>query len=59
MVLILVSVIFSVPVNRYLNNSVHTKIINVFTTIGLACCTIAAVSYVYMGSYNPFLYFMF
>jgi len=35
------------------------KVWGVFRFICLSCCTVSSVSFIYMGSYNPFLYFMF
>lgn len=58
-ILLLISAIFSMPVIKYLEKTVHPKIWEAVMTFGLVCCTVSAISYVYMGSYNPFLYFMF
>lgn len=58
--LITVSIVFSLPVGNWLENKIgDKKVYQVGKMIGLAVCTIAAMSFIYMGSYNPFLYFMF
>lgn len=61
--LLTVGILFSLPVMPWLHKKFlvgkAAAALNVVEGMGLLACTIASVSYIYMGSYNPFLYFMF
>lgn len=58
--LIIISIIFCVPVSdiieRYCGKS---KLVEAINVIMLIICTLSSISFIYMRSYNPFLYFMF
>ena len=59
-VLILVSALFSVPLDIFFRTKItNDKIYKIVATFFLCIGVISSVSYIYMGSYNPFLYFMF
>ena len=59
-VLILVGIIFCMPISSYFEVKIGSvKVLDFCKSIALMFCTIASVSFVYMGNYNPFLYFMF
>lgn len=58
-VLLLLSLIFCMPLPGYFRNLSVRREISFLYTVILAVCVMASVSYIYMGSYNPFLYFMF
>lgn len=59
-VLLAASFLFCFPiVNMSGKNVTENRIIDLMKAIGLICCTVSSISYIYMGSYNPFLYFMF
>lgn len=59
-VLIVVSGILSLPIKEVIETKVGKNIIyKSIMTILLGVGMISSVSYIYMGSYNPFLYFMF
>lgn len=59
-ILLMISAIASMPVAPYFDRKyAGSDVFHTLETIGLLCCTIASISYIYMGSYNPFLYFMF
>ena len=58
--LLIISLIFSFPIVPYLEKKLQgSKIFRTTETLCLMLCTLSAISYIYMGSYNPFLYFMF
>lgn len=62
--LIVISFILSVPVIPKIKsilsrNRIGIVIYEITTFIGLGIAVLASVSYLYMGSYNPFLYFRF
>lgn len=55
-----ISVILCIPISEILTKKIgNSKLLETIKVIGLICCTISAISFIYMGSYNPFLYFMF
>lgn len=59
-VLLIISVIFSLPVSELIEKKAGKFLwFQWGKTLLLVCCVVASVSYIYMGSYNPFLYFMF
>jgi len=59
-VLIIASVIFALPVKDFVSEKISgSRLLKGIETILLIMGFISAVSYIYMGSYNPFLYFMF
>lgn len=58
--LIIIGVICCMPVSAMIENRIGKKgWFEWIKAAALACCVTASVSYIYMGSYNPFLYFMF
>lgn len=59
-VLIIIAVVFCIPVPNVIKNKIGEKgWFQWIKAFMLVCCMVASVSYIYMGSYNPFLYFMF
>ena len=59
-VLIIMSVIFALPCVRFINERTNNnKLVHGIECLCLLLGTVASVSFIYMGSYNPFLYFMF
>ena len=59
-ILIIIAIIFSIPVGKWLDEKIgDKKAYQVVKMVGLSLCTVSAMSFIYMGSYNPFLYFMF
>ncbi len=58
--LIFLSCILALPIKEMISTKVKESIIyRSIITIVLMVAVISSVSYIYMGSYNPFLYFMF
>lgn len=58
--LIFVGIICSVPLFDILQKKVgKCRVLEYIKMAILVGCTVSAVSFIYMGSYNPFLYFMF
>lgn len=58
--LIIIAVIFCTPISLYIENKISKQCwFQWLKTVLLICCVVISVSYIYMGSYNPFLYFMF
>lgn len=58
--LLLVSMLFALPLKELAEQKVGSNIIyKVAKSAALLIGVISSVSYIYMGSYNPFLYFMF
>ena len=58
--LILVSIMFCLPLKEITKQICqNAKVYNLCSAILLFICFISSISYIYMGSYNPFLYFMF
>lgn len=58
--LIIVSIILALPVKDFISEKIKNhSIYKIGTAILLFLGMISSVSYIYMGSYNPFLYFMF
>lgn len=58
--IILLGIIFSTPLFPYLKDKYENNVLyKCITTSALLIGFIASTSYIYMGSYNPFLYFMF
>lgn len=59
-ILILISIILALPVKGLFNERFINKVpYRIVVTILLFVGMVASISYIYMGSYNPFLYFMF
>jgi alginate O-acetyltransferase complex protein AlgI len=58
-VLLLLSIIFCRPLPGCFRDLSARREVSFLYTIILTVCVMASVSYIYMGSYNPFLYFMF
>ena len=59
-ILLLSSIALSLPIVNIINKKTnYNKFIQAIEGVFLMLGTIAAISYIYMGSYNPFLYFMF
>lgn len=59
-ILILISIILALPVKilfneRFINKVPYRIVVTILLFVGM----VASISYIYMGSYNPFLYFMF
>ena len=60
LITLLVAALFCLPIMEWLNNRMkQSSAWETVKTVCLLLCTLASVSYIYMGSYNPFLYFMF
>lgn len=58
--LIIISILCCMPVAKLANAKFEQySIYNYAKMLLLLCVTLISVSYIYMGSYNPFLYFMF
>lgn len=58
--LIIISTFLALPIKKIPSNTIkNNKIYNIIITILLFLGVISSISYIYMGSYNPFLYFMF
>ena len=58
--LIIISIILALPIVSLINKKTNNnKLVMGIEGICLALGTVASVSFIYMGSYNPFLYFMF
>lgn len=59
-VLIVVSIVLALPVKKLLFSQLaNTIVYRGVAAVALFIFMVSAVSYIYMGSYNPFLYFMF
>lgn len=59
-VLMIIAIIFCIPVVPKLDSKWKNSILWGWAkAVFLLVCTIVSVSYIYNGSYNPFLYFMF
>lgn len=59
-VLIIIALIFCTPVTSWVKEKTdNCGAYRVVSTVALMLGFIACISYMYMGSYNPFLYFMF
>ena len=58
---LLAGVIFSLPIPQFLRDKLHVpaSLMKIVGGIALAALTVAAISYVAVGSYNPFIYFNF
>ena len=54
-------VLFSLPVPEFLRDKVHVpaNLMKVVGTVALLALTFISISYVAVGSYNPFIYFNF
>lgn len=58
--IILIAIIFSHPVVPVLRTKYgDSKIFRTISVVFLLFCVVSSISFIYMGSYNPFLYFMF
>ena len=60
LLIIIAAVVFSLPVVPLIKKKCgENKLLKAVSAVLLAAGVIVCVSYIYMGSYNPFLYFMF
>lgn len=60
LLIIAAAIVFSLPVVPWIKKKVgENKLFKAVSAVLLAAGVIVCVSYIYMGSYNPFLYFMF
>lgn len=60
LLIIIAAIVFSLPVVPWIKKKCGgNKVVKAVSAVILAAGVIVCVSYIYMGSYNPFLYFMF
>ncbi len=60
LLIIIAAIVFSLPVVPWIKKKCgENKVLKAISAVLLAAGVIVCVSYIYMGSYNPFLYFMF
>lgn len=58
--LIVLGALFAMPIRNIINAKMMDNIVyKIITMLLLSAGVVSSISYIYMGSYNPFLYFMF